>query len=69
MNPHTALGIAQIIFYIPVAPLVIWLMIRNGKIRPRMAWWPLIPFSLSTFQPQPVTSLPTMSRSQYMRPR
>lgn len=47
MNSHTALGIAQIVFYVPVVPLAIWLMIRNGSMRPRMAWWPMIPFSLS----------------------
>ncbi|PNY24326.1 Uncharacterized protein TCAP_05734 [Tolypocladium capitatum] len=47
MDAHTALGIAQIIFYVPMVPLAICLMVRNGNIRPRMAWWPLIPFSLS----------------------
>ena len=47
MDAHTALGIAQIVFYAPIVPLAIYLMVRNGKIRPRMAWWPLIPFSLS----------------------
>ncbi|KAK0392962.1 hypothetical protein NLU13_2456 [Sarocladium strictum] len=46
MSPHSALGIAQIIFYVPVVPLALWLMRRNGGIHPRMAWWPLIPFSL-----------------------
>ncbi|KND94044.1 hypothetical protein TOPH_00926 [Tolypocladium ophioglossoides CBS 100239] len=46
MDAHTALGIAQIVFYVPMVPLAIYLMVRNGKIRPRMAWWPLIPFSL-----------------------
>lgn len=47
LDPHTSLGIAQTVFYVPMLPLAIWLMVRNGKIRPRMAWWPLIPFSLS----------------------
>ncbi|KAH8168566.1 hypothetical protein LIA77_11830 [Sarocladium implicatum] len=46
MSPHTALGIAQIIFYVPVVPLAIWLMKRNGWKRPKLAWWPFIPFSL-----------------------
>lgn len=50
MEPHTALGIAQTIFYVPMVPLAIWLFKRNGKIRPRMAWWPLVPFTLSTFE-------------------
>lgn len=47
MNDHTAVAIAQIVFYVPVVPLAIWLMVRNGSMRPRMAWWPLIPFSIS----------------------
>lgn len=46
LDSHSSLGIAQTIFYAPIVPLVIFLMIRNGKIRPRMAWYPLIPFSL-----------------------
>lgn len=52
-DSHTALGIAQIVFYVPMVPLAIYLMVRNGKIRPRMAWWPLIPFSLSKLQKPP----------------
>ncbi|CAG9983615.1 unnamed protein product [Clonostachys byssicola] len=46
MNPHTALSIAQIIFYVPIAVLSIWLIVRNWSNRPRMAWWPMVPFSL-----------------------
>ena len=49
LDAHTSLGIAQTVFYLPMVPLAIWLMVRNGRIRPRMAWWPLIPFSLSMF--------------------
>lgn len=48
LNSHESLGIAQIVFYVPIIPTAIWLMRRNGRIRPRLAWWPLIPFSLST---------------------
>lgn len=47
LNSHQSLGIAQIVFYVPIVPTAIWLMKRNGRIRPRLAWWPLIPFSLS----------------------
>jgi hypothetical protein len=47
LSPHESLGIAQIVFYVPVFPTAVWLFRRNGKYRPRMAWWPLIPFSLS----------------------
>jgi hypothetical protein len=47
MNPHTAAAIAQLIFYIPVVPLSIYLLIRNWQNRPRMAWYPPVPFSTS----------------------
>jgi len=57
LDPHTSLGIAQTVFYAPMVPLAIYLMKRNGRIRPRMAWWPLIPFSLSTCSAEePTTS-------------
>ncbi|ATY64473.1 hypothetical protein A9K55_004649 [Cordyceps militaris] len=45
-NPHTSAAIAQVAFYAPMVPVVIYLFSRNARIRPRMAWWPLIPFSL-----------------------
>ncbi|KAM3476634.1 hypothetical protein MY5147_003139 [Beauveria neobassiana] len=45
-NAHTSVAIAQVVFYAPMVPLVVYLFSRNGRIRPRMAWWPLIPFSL-----------------------
>ncbi|UNI20250.1 hypothetical protein JDV02_006353 [Purpureocillium takamizusanense] len=54
LDPHTSLGIAQIVFYAPMVPLAIYLMKRNGRIRPRMAWWPLIPFSLMRLAGGPV---------------
>lgn len=47
LSPHESLGIALIAFYVPIVPAAIRLMYRNGQIRPRLAWWPLIPFSLS----------------------
>ncbi|TFB02663.1 hypothetical protein CCMA1212_005444 [Trichoderma ghanense] len=55
LNPHESLGIAQTIFYIPIVPAAIRLMRRNGQIRPRLAWWPLIPFSLIRLAGGPVT--------------
>ncbi|KAL7806429.1 hypothetical protein V8C44DRAFT_367948 [Trichoderma aethiopicum] len=55
LNPHESLGIAQIIFYVPIVPAAIRLMYRNGQIRPRLAWWPLIPFSLIRLAGGPVT--------------
>lgn len=58
MDPHTSLGIAQIVFYAPMVPLAVHLMTRNGRIRPRMAWWPLIPFTLMRFTGGPVIIAP-----------
>ncbi|KAK3056265.1 hypothetical protein LTR09_002772 [Extremus antarcticus] len=46
MNPHTSLGIAQVVFWAPIVPLAICLMYRNWRYRPRMAWWPMVPLSL-----------------------
>ena len=46
VNAHTSLGIAQVVFYVPIAPLAIYLMVRNWAYRPRMAWWPMVPLSL-----------------------
>ena len=46
LSKRMDLGIAQIVFYVPVVPLAIFLFIRNFKNRPRMAWWPMIPLSL-----------------------
>ncbi|KAL7955787.1 hypothetical protein V8C34DRAFT_290715 [Trichoderma compactum] len=54
LNSHESLGIAQIILYVPIVPTAIWLMKRNGRIRPRLAWWPMIPFSLMRLAGGPV---------------
>ncbi|OTA05831.1 hypothetical protein A9Z42_0065410 [Trichoderma parareesei] len=55
LSPHESLGIALIAFYVPIVPAAIRLMYRNGQIRPRLAWWPLIPFSLIRIAGGPVT--------------
>ncbi|KAM7203353.1 hypothetical protein V8F33_002344 [Rhypophila sp. PSN 637] len=44
-DPHTALGIAQIVFYAPLVPISIYLLIRNWSYRPRTAWYPAVPFT------------------------
>ncbi|KAK1246508.1 hypothetical protein MKX08_000310 [Trichoderma sp. CBMAI-0020] len=54
LNSHESLGIAQTVFYVPIVPTAIWLFRRNGKNRPRMAWWCLIPFSLMRLAGGPV---------------
>ncbi|KAM3506001.1 hypothetical protein MY11210_007739 [Beauveria gryllotalpidicola] len=36
-----------------MVPLVVYLFSRNARIRPRMAWWPLIPFSLYNHASKP----------------
>jgi hypothetical protein len=49
LGEHAALGVAQTIFYVPVVVAAIWLMARNWAFHPRMAWWPMVPFSLSAW--------------------
>lgn len=46
LDAHTSLGIAQVVFYVPIVPLAIYLIVRNWAYRPRMAWWPMVPLSL-----------------------
>lgn len=53
LDPHMSLGIAQVVFYVPIVPLAFMLMKRNGKVRPRMAWYPFIPFSICKSRPRP----------------
>jgi hypothetical protein len=47
VSSHTAAAIAQVAFYGPVVPIAFYIFTRNWNNRPRMAWYPLIPFSLS----------------------
>ena len=47
LNEHSKVGIAQTVFYVPIVPLAIYLLYRNAGKSPRMAWIPLVPFSLS----------------------
>ncbi|CAH0053687.1 unnamed protein product [Clonostachys solani] len=46
LGPHVSLSIAQIVFFVPIVFLAIWLVVRNWSKHPRMAWWPMVPFSL-----------------------
>ncbi|KAK1751526.1 hypothetical protein QBC47DRAFT_82935 [Echria macrotheca] len=46
VSPHTAVAIAQIALFAPLAPLTTYLLIRNWKYRPRTAWYPPAIFSL-----------------------
>ncbi|OAA59147.1 hypothetical protein SPI_06349 [Niveomyces insectorum RCEF 264] len=48
-NAHLSLGIAQLILYIPIVPLAIFLAWRNRSGKPRMAWFSLSPFGLMRF--------------------
>ncbi|KAH7347538.1 hypothetical protein B0T11DRAFT_291452 [Plectosphaerella cucumerina] len=46
LGPHTSVAIAQIVFYVPIVPITLFILIRNWNNRPRMAWYPLFTFSL-----------------------
>lgn len=54
LNPHTIVGICQIIFYVPAVPLAIYMMVRNGRHGPRIAWWPLIPLTIMRLAGGPI---------------
>lgn len=47
-NPHLSVGIAQVVFYTPMLPIAIFVLVRNWNNRPRMAWYPLTSFCLRT---------------------
>ncbi|KAH8655769.1 hypothetical protein BX600DRAFT_470293 [Xylariales sp. PMI_506] len=45
-TPHVIVSIVQTIFYVPIVPLVFYVVIRNWAARPRMPWLPMVLFSL-----------------------
>lgn len=47
LSPHTSAAIAQTVFYAPIVPLCFYIVIRNWKYPPKMAWIPFMTFSLS----------------------
>jgi hypothetical protein len=51
LGPHTSVAIAQIVFYVPIVPITLFILIRNWNNRPRMAWYPLFTFSLGMRYP------------------
>lgn len=52
MNPHSSAAIAQLVFYIPMLPIAIYLMIANWGFGPRMAWYPPTPYAMSKHYPR-----------------
>lgn len=46
LNPHVSVGIAQICFYVPMLPVAIYILVKNWNFPPRMAWIPLVTFSV-----------------------
>jgi len=46
LDPHTSAAIAQTVFYVPMVPVSIYVLVRNWRNRPRQAWLPLVGFSL-----------------------
>ncbi|KAF4951378.1 hypothetical protein FGADI_7576 [Fusarium gaditjirri] len=47
MNPHTSVGIAQVVFYALVLPVAVFVLVRNWKHGLRLASYPLVTFSLA----------------------
>ncbi|KAH6658154.1 hypothetical protein BKA67DRAFT_557303 [Truncatella angustata] len=54
LPPLAALGIAETVFYAPIAPLAVYLVHRNWPTRPRVAWYPFILLSLMRLAGGPV---------------
>jgi hypothetical protein len=38
LNPHVSVAIAQIVVYAPMLPIAIYVLCKNWKYPPRMAW-------------------------------
>ncbi|KAK3345800.1 hypothetical protein B0T25DRAFT_583107 [Lasiosphaeria hispida] len=49
INSHTAAAIAEVVLYVPMVPIALYLMIRNWRYRPRTAWYPPAAFSAIRF--------------------
>ncbi|KLP05063.1 Uncharacterized protein LW94_14140 [Fusarium fujikuroi] len=49
INPHTSVGIAQVVFYALVLPVAVFVLVRNWKHGLRLASYPLVTFSLARF--------------------
>ncbi|RKL51277.1 hypothetical protein BFJ72_g730 [Fusarium proliferatum] len=47
INPHTSVGIAQVVFYALVLPAAVFVLVRNWKHGLRLASYPLVTFSLA----------------------
>ncbi|KAF5723456.1 hypothetical protein FMUND_1780 [Fusarium mundagurra] len=47
INPHTSVGIAQVVFYSLVLPIAVFILVRNWKHGLRLASYPLVTFSLA----------------------
>ncbi|RXG44904.1 hypothetical protein VDGE_03827 [Verticillium dahliae] len=46
VHPHAAVGIAQVMFYAPMLPTAIFVLVKNWRQPPRMALYPLVTFCL-----------------------
>ncbi|KAF5568822.1 hypothetical protein FPHYL_2629 [Fusarium phyllophilum] len=47
INPHTSVGVAQVVFYALILPIAVFVLIRNWKHGLRLASYPLVTFSLA----------------------
>lgn len=48
-NANRAGAIAQIVFYAPIVPIMLYLGIRAWKYGPRMAWYPAMAFAFGEY--------------------
>ncbi|KAM0550270.1 hypothetical protein ACHAPJ_008940 [Fusarium lateritium] len=45
VNSHTSVGIAQVVFYVPILPIALFILVRNWGHGLRLASYPLVTFS------------------------
>ncbi|KAF4445791.1 hypothetical protein F53441_10540 [Fusarium austroafricanum] len=45
INSHTSVGIAQVVFYVPILPIALFILVRNWSHGLRLASYPLVTFS------------------------
>ncbi|KAH6693482.1 hypothetical protein F5X68DRAFT_227892 [Plectosphaerella plurivora] len=46
LNAHVSLGIVEIVVYTPMLPVSIYVLCKNWKSPPRMAWYPIVTFCM-----------------------
>lgn len=46
LSPHVSLGIVEVVVYTPMLPVGIYVLCKNWRYPPRMAWYPIVTFCI-----------------------